>query len=358
MQVVNYRLSRALQGARHAGLRILRGVPSEGVVADPQTAVWLPDLVTLLYPDVEEKESLIKQSREVLGKDSVTTSSELRHLLANFDRQAFPSPVSVRFRPEDIRTLRLKDFSIALDRHDPSVSAIIADRLEYEPHVAAIMRRYVKPGMTVLDIGANIGFHAMLFSSLVGPSGRVIAFEPNSENCRLILATADGNHVTNIELRPVALDTDTGWTYFTSHLGSNGGILRKGSVQYVEGGGFIVPCFPLDKLVDSPVDFIKIDVEGAEGRVIAGGLETISRYRPVVISEFSVEMLKRVSELDAIEYLTWFAELDYSLNIVESDEPSRLMPFSSPQELLASWGSDELRVADLLFLPKKDGSSA
>ncbi len=111
----------------------------------------------------------------------------------------------------------------------------------YEPHVSAIIARLCKPGMTALDIGANIGYHTMLLAHHVGRGGRVLAFEANSENARLILATVRTNGATNVEVLPVALDTARGWACFTSHVGSNGGLLRETPFELIGGGRLYRP---------------------------------------------------------------------------------------------------------------------
>lgn len=274
----------------------------------------------------------------------------MRRILVGLDRQVYPSPVTVRFRAEDVDVVQLPDFSLVLDRSDNAVSNEVALE-EHEPHVSAILASYCKPGMSVVDIGANIGYHTMALSRLVGERGHVYAVEPNSENARMLLASAGENGAKNITLLPVALDAAQGWAYFTSHIGSNGGLLSTSSPQYVEGGGWIVPTFALDELAPDRVDLIKIDVEGAEGIAVRGARKTISRCRPVVISELSPEMLRRVSGMEPLEYLKFFSDLGYAMSIIERTQPGRLTPFGSPEELLAGW-TDKFRLEDLLLLPE------
>jgi FkbM family methyltransferase len=237
---------------------------------------------------------------------------------------------------------------MVLDRADFAVSAFVTDGA-YEPHVSAVISTYCQPGMSVIDIGANIGIHTVAFARLVGDSGRVLAIEPSSENCRLILASARQNGCDNVELVPLALDTKRGWAYFSHHVGSNGGLVPTSAPEYVEGGGWIVPTAALDEVTSDRVDFIKVDVEGAEGRAMGGALKTLERWRPIVVSEFSCEMLRRVSGMEPEAYLDLFADLGYRLHVIDRDEPGRLVALS-PSELLSTW-DDDLRIEDLLFLP-------
>jgi hypothetical protein len=165
------------------------------------------------------------------------------------------------------------------------------------------------------------------------------------------LATIEANQVTNVQLFPVALGEKVGWSYFTAHLGSNGGLVDREASHYVDGGGWIVPTFRLDDLVHDHVDFIKVDVEGAEARALQGALNTIRKCRPVIVSELSFEMLRRVSGTDPLDYLVLFEELGYRLNILDRASPGTLLPFGSSSELVKNWGDNALRIEDLLFLP-------
>ena len=84
------------------------------------------------------------------------------------------------------------------DLADASVGKPILHNRTYEPHVTAFMRRQLKPGMNVIDVGANIGYFTVLASKLVGDTGSVLAFEPNSENARLILLDVELNNLKNV----------------------------------------------------------------------------------------------------------------------------------------------------------------
>jgi FkbM family methyltransferase len=311
--------------------------------------VTLGQILDLLYPDVADRKALVEAAEDVLGGGASITLSNLRRLLGGLDRQRFPSPVQIRMTAQEISKMELPGGTIYLDHADSSVSAAVM-RGTYEPHVSAIIETFCAPGMTVLDVGANVGFHALAMARLVGSSGRVLAFEPNSENCRLILATLRANAITNVELLPVALGDGRGWSYFTGHVGSNGGIIRPSDGHYVEGAGSVVPLWPLDELGLETVDLIKLDVEGAEGLVLRGGERTLCRSRPVIVTELSCEMLVRVSAMDPLHYLSWWGDLGYRIHVIERSTPGGLSPAVSPQQLLDSW-EGPFAIQDLLLDP-------
>jgi FkbM family methyltransferase len=309
----------------------------------------LASILPLLYPDADDFDGLFLAAQAALGRNVVTTTADLRTILGHIDRQFFPSPIMVAFRPEDVVLTEIDGTRLALDRSDGSVSAMISDG-HYEPHVSAVLAKYCTPGTSVVDAGANIGYHTVALARHVGPSGLVTAFEPSSENCRLLERSLRENAITNVDLVPVALAERRGWAYFTHHLGSNGGLFDETGQHYTEGGGTIVPTFRLDDLVKGRVDLVKLDLEGGEGSAIQGALATLERERPVVVSELNFVMLHRVSKMDPQTYLSFFTRLGYHIHVIDRDQPGNLIPVESAETLMVRW-PHELHVEDLLLLP-------
>ena len=290
------------------------------------------------------------EAHGTLNGQPIADISAVRTLLGTLDRQLSPSPASVRFRRPDLRMACVAGLTLALDQADASVSQPILTASAWEPHLTSVFRSYVRPGQHVVDVGANVGYFTVLAGTLVGPSGRVTAIEPNSENCRLILISLDANGLTNVDLIPVALDRRRGWSHFSTHVGSNGGLRPNAIDGIIDDAGQIVPVFPLDDLVDQPVHFLKIDVEGAEYRALIGAQRIIDRDRPIVSSEFSVEMIERVSGVPAADYLDFFTSRRYRINIIDRADGS-LRSCESGAALLENW-PDRLHLEDLLFLPE------
>ncbi len=154
----------------------------------------------------------------------------------------------------------------------------------HEEHVQALLAEHVRAGMTVYDIGAHIGFFSLQCAQLVGPRGHVYAFEPRVENAERLRANAKANGATNIDVRPLAVSDASGEAAFVTHESSLEGCLAQdGAASSVS-----VRTESIDALVRDgmpPPDFIKIDVEGAEDRVIRGAARTIARHRPVMLIE-------------------------------------------------------------------------
>jgi hypothetical protein len=115
-------------------------------------------------------------------------------------------------------------FKIYASPDDMAVGRAIHSEGIYEPHVTAIIKKSLKPGMVFVDIGANIGYFSLLAAKLVGPNGLVLAFEPSQGSCTLLQMSAWLNHLSNIEIYPFAAAEQDSSVVFDTLMGSNGSI--------------------------------------------------------------------------------------------------------------------------------------
>ena len=138
----------------------------------------------------------------------------------------------------------------------------------------------VRSGDCVIDVGANAGFYTLLASRLVGPMGRVVAFEPLPFNQVLLRRHLELNQVTNAIVFQEAVSDHEGKVRFKSS-GSHlmGHICDDGELE--------VETVTLDRLWErdglAPPQVIKIDAEGAETAVLRGAQSLLSRFRPTII---------------------------------------------------------------------------
>jgi FkbM family methyltransferase len=272
-----------------------------------------------------------------------------RAIIGSYDHQVLRTPFAVRFSDKDLAYIPMHGFELAVDALDFSVSQPLASG-SYEPHLRAFYESRLKPGMTFVDVGANIGLYSMLAAQLVGDRGRVISFEPNSENCRLILLSIIKNRFVNVSLFPLALSDMMGYTFFSTFLGSNGGMLPSDESVLNDPNCTVVPTMRMDDFIHERVDIIKIDVEGAEGLVVRGAQKLIEQHRPLVTSEFSMEMLPRVSRMPGLDYLNYFKEHVYDAFVIERGS-GELVAIQSPEAFLDSYGPPT-RIEDLVFVPR------
>jgi FkbM family methyltransferase len=155
-----------------------------------------------------------------------------------------------------------------------------------EPHNDRhVFVSHLREGMTVMDVGANLGLYSLLISRAVGPSGKVYAFEPVPEIFARLKESIALNNATNVIPVPVALSDEKGKAKMSVKGGSSS-LFRRVSDEFVE-----VQVERLDDFVEREkierVDAIKIDVEGAELRVIRGADKTIRRDKPILMVEIN-----------------------------------------------------------------------
>jgi FkbM family methyltransferase len=149
----------------------------------------------------------------------------------------------------------------------------------YELEKQSVIRRYVTPGMTVFDIGANAGFYTLAFSRLVGKEGRVCAFEPLAENANNILRHMNLNELQNVTLLQTAISDRNGVVGFNVAKNNAMGFIDQAQ------GLYKVPTVSLDDLIADGVvpapDVIKMDVEGAESLVLRGAKEVLTKKKAI-----------------------------------------------------------------------------
>jgi FkbM family methyltransferase len=242
--------------------------------------------------------------------------------------------------------------AVALDgirlyvRHDDKeVGAPLAEAGRYEPHVTAELRPLLRDDTVFVDVGANIGYFTILAASLVR-QGKVIAFEPNRDNCALIRMSLDANGLGNVTLHPFAV-SDTGAEFALDVVGSNGA-LREASPT----DDLIVRSVVFDDCVSKEprVDIIKMDIEGFEGRALRGMTQTIARHRPVLFSELLPDGLVRRSRMAPHDYLMQIVQLGYDLFALPFAGGRSSMP-QTPAEILDAYSRAHASHIDVVAYP-------
>jgi len=156
----------------------------------------------------------------------------------------------------------------------------------WEFGITEFIARHVKPGMTVLDLGANFGYYTLLMAELVGHNGRLMAFEPNPFAAKLLGRSIDINGMSRI----AALDTRAIWNESGQSLTFCVPVNEPKNARVVGAGkesagisDITVTTLALDDLPLQNVDFIKIDIEGAEQRMWSGMQEFLGRSPDVLV---------------------------------------------------------------------------
>ena len=164
-----------------------------------------------------------------------------------------------------------------------------------EPTQTRALLAHVGPGQVVFDIGANVGYYTLLASRRVGPSGRVLAFEPLPRNISYLYRHLALNDIENVTLIPLACSDRSILTPFVA--GDNCATGRLADAKYgpVPGRCEYVATVAVDEIVRESglrPDLLKIDVEGAEEQVLKGAAETLALARPTVLLSVHSDALR------------------------------------------------------------------
>ena len=165
----------------------------------------------------------------------------------------------------------------------------------YETEKQNALARFVKPGMKVLDIGANAGFYTLAFSRLVGDAGHVWALEPFAQNVAHLLTHIRQNRLRNVSVVQVAVGRRSSISGF--QIAGNGFM-----GQLHDGSPYQVPVTSLDEFIEAGVlpipDLIKIDIEGAESRLLEGAKAMLAkRQTTLFIALHGEEQKQRCRDL-------------------------------------------------------------
>lgn len=211
-------------------------------------------------------------------------------------------------------------------KHDVGVGRAIRETGAWGWHHARLFERLVKEGDTVFDVGANIGHHSVCLARLVGPSGRVFAFEPQLPIFHALCANAMINARANIYP-------------FRAAVGEKSGSVELPVMDYEKDENFgamcienkrqghsrSVPKLSIDDFADDPlnavssVDFIKIDVQTFELFVLLGARKILARHKPHLFVEISPYWMKQINNYDYRDIYTLllsFGYLIYTPNLV------------------------------------------
>jgi FkbM family methyltransferase len=176
----------------------------------------------------------------------------------------------------------------------------------------------LEPGKVLFDIGANVGFYSLLGSRIVGPSGRVYAFEPVPTNVVQLKRHLEINACTNVTVLGAAVGDREGIASFDDSVGLSMGHLAPC-------GPLTVRIVTLDSLVQSgqiPMpDVVKLDVEGAEAQVLSGAERLLKARGPKIFLAVHGEKTKK----ECIERLLRLGYGVVSLGIKPLEESEELV---------------------------------
>lgn len=228
---------------------------------------------------------------------------------------------------------------------DTEIGARIRTARTWSPGEGRYLRNVLRPGMNVIDVGANIGYFTLLMARAVGAEGSVLAIEPDPETFRILRANLALGRADNVEALPVAATRGNLLVTMSrspENLGAHKGFVEPGAADLVP-----VQGIRLDDVLarDSPIGFIKIDIEGMDHAAIEGLARTIQRWKPTLLAEFNPANIEAFGD-DPHDVLALYR--DYGLEIA----------VLGPDLLLlrdhAEFDADELIRDNMIVLPAND----
>lgn len=203
---------------------------------------------------------------------------------------------------------------------------------------------FVAPGMTVYDVGANVGFYSVIAARLVGGTGAVHAFEPVEENARMIAHNARLNDFERISVHRFAVGDTDGEALFVPSSNPSWGRLRAAGTPALARDEERVVVRSVDALIQGGLPaphLVKVDVEGAEALVLEGAMKTFERHRPILCLDLHGTNEKIARLLRALDYEPRVAGSSSDLSAARWDAFVTAVPRERSHErgLLDAWSS-------------------
>lgn len=262
------------------------------------------------------------------------------------------------------KVVRVNDYRMKIDLNDNVISPALFLDGRWEPYESQLMSKVLRPGMTLVDVGAHVGYYSLLAAQAVGPTGLVVSFEPSPDNFALLTENIGLNGLSKtIRAENVALGARRGEaslylsTYNTgdhrlySTLPDDDEMFNAGAHRRHTR----VPVMPLDEYLSRQgiprVDAVKIDVQGAEMGVLSGMKQTLLRDpQPILFTEFWPHGLLRfgTEPRAVLDFLT--GEVGLSLFHILPEE-RRVVPIEPASFASRMLDVDPMEQIDLLGCP-------
>ncbi len=218
----------------------------------------------------------------------------------------------------DLKLVQTQDFPLYVIESDPVVARELLATGAYEPHVHSRLRARLREGATFVDIGANVGFYSVSAAKVVGPSGRVIAIEPNPDNLRALVLNKMLNECPQVRILPFAASDEEGLVSLMKIVSiASTKRIEPDDLKYLSGSSVVYSVRLDDVLSREPrVDVIKCDVDGHDHLAMRGAQGVVERFHPTVVAELNPGTLRTFSRVEPEDYLGLFLREGYALTVL------------------------------------------
>jgi FkbM family methyltransferase len=219
----------------------------------------------------------------------------------------------------------------------------------FEPNEFSFLDGFLKPGMIFVDVGANDGYFSLFAARRVGTTGGVVAIEPSTRERINLRRNLVRNGFENIRIVSAALGAAPGEADLQLAQSSHSGHNTLGRFAYDDVKAANVERVTLKTLDQvakelglSRIDFIKIDVEGAEASVVAGARSVLTSLRPLMLLEINDRALSAQG-----------ATAQTLLNCLQSDFSYEILTFSPSTGLLEPASQSGVLSANIVAVPRE-----
>lgn len=217
-------------------------------------------------------------------------------------------------------------------RDEPLISGHILATRTWEPNVGTLLRSVLRPGMTFIDVGANVGFFSALAAEIVGEDGHIVAVEADPANAAIVRANLWRRGCRNARVLEIAAYSQTGHVRLMSNPDAPTNTYITENADELEGR--MVPCARLDDVLEvGTVDVVKVDAEGSDHHVVRGMNGILARSpNPVVVVEIFLAETDLGQERP-VDILASYRDMGFTHHLIDAEGN---MVAASADQVLAS----------------------
>ncbi|MBN2325671.1 MAG: FkbM family methyltransferase [Candidatus Omnitrophica bacterium] len=180
------------------------------------------------------------------------------------------------------------------------------------------LRSIVKPGMQVVEIGANIGVTATAIAEAIEEAGHMYAFEPVRNNYTSLLGNLSRNRVDNVSAYNLAVSNQSGRIAFYKREGGASGVAPAMGGEKIWVEAISISEFIIEEQI-SRIDFLNLDCEGSELLVLQGAQSILEKQAPQILCEIHHEFLRELGQ-SADEVVRYLSDLGYYLRLLKIEQ--------------------------------------
>lgn len=239
-------------------------------------------------------------------------------------------------KPKGIVLINCQENKMFVNADDNGLAPALLTKGVYEPFETELLKKLLKRGMAVVNVGANIGYYTLITANYVGPNGKVYAFEPEPKNYELLVRNIEENGYKNVLPIQAAVSNKKGAQKLfldKSNLGNPS--LAKQNIG--EKSGFVeVETNSLDNFLkkynnDLKVDLIQMDTQGSEGLILDGAKKIIGNNKLKIIMEFWPYGLNNMGT-DALGLLKRLENYGFKIGLI--NEVDKCISYWLPEKIV------------------------